>query len=179
MREEIFMAGTGGQGVLSAGQMLGQVALEQGLSCSYLPLYSAEVRGGTATATVVISDGQVGSPVVGKVDSLLLFSKKAVDAHLNQCRQGGLVIVNSSFTGPVDLPDMRVLEIPATAAAAELGFEQVANMVMLGAYCEARGTLDIDYFEQALRAVLPERYHKHIPLNMDAVRKGTQLASQA
>ena len=64
MREEVYMAGMGGQGVLLASQILAQAAMSAGLEVSWFPLYSPEVRGGWATCTVVVADGEVGSPPV-------------------------------------------------------------------------------------------------------------------
>lgn len=177
MREEVFLAGTGGQGVLSAGQMLAQVAMEADYQVSYLPLYSPEVRGGTATATIVFSDEAVGSPVLGTAGSLVLFAARSVDDELHRARPGGLVVSNVSLTGHIKVPDeVRLAEVPATEIATELGFEQVTNMVMLGAYIAAADVLGLESFEQALRSVLPERHHKHIPLNMEALKRGADCA---
>lgn len=176
MREEVFLAGTGGQGVLSAGQMLAQVAMEADYQVSYLPLYSPEVRGGTATATIVFSDTAVGSPVLGSAGSLVLFAHRSVEDELHRARAGGLIVSNVSLTGTIEVAGARVVEVPATRIACDLGFEQVTNMVMLGAYVAAAGVLGLDGFEQALQSVLPERHHKHIPLNMEALKRGAECA---
>ena len=173
MREEVFFAGTGGQGVLSAGQMLAQVAMEADCEVSYLPLYSPEVRGGSATATVVFSDTAVGSPVLGSAASLLLFARRSVEEELHRARAGGLIVTNVSLTGHLEVPGVRTIDVPATEIAMELGFEQVTNMVMPGAYIAAAEVLGIDRFEGALQSVLPERHHKHIPLNMEALKRGS------
>ena len=174
MREEVFMAGTGGQGVVSAGSLLAEMALEQGLEVCYISVYSPEVRGGWVTSTVVIADGEVGSPIVGEVDSLLLFDKRAADEHLGKIRPGGLIVGNSSLTGPLTVADAELIEVPATKMAAELGNEQVTNIIMLGAYVKVRGVLQLSHFEAALKTVLPERHHKHIPLNIEAINLGAE-----
>ncbi len=177
MQEELLIAGTGGQGVDSAGSVLAHMALEQDLEVCYISLYSPEVRGGWVTSTVVIADAEVGSPIVGKVDSLLLFDKRAADDHLAKIRAGGLVVANSSLTGPLTVADAELIELPATKMAAELGNEQATNMIMLGAYVEVRGLLQLSYFEAALKTVLPDRHHKHIPLNLEAAKLGAQQVS--
>ncbi len=176
MREEVLVAGTGGQGVDSAGSILGHVVLAQGLEVSCLSMYSPEVRGGWVTSTVVMADDEVGSPILATVDSLLLFSQMAADEQLDRVRPGGLVVSNCSLVRPLSVSGCRLLEVPATNIAAELGNEQVTNIVMLGAYVKARGVLDLSHFEAALRAVLPPRHHKHIPLNLEAVRLGAEQA---
>lgn len=177
MRQEIMLGGTGGQGIQSAGQMLAQVALEQGLEVSEVSQYSPEVRGGWVLSTVVIADRQVGSPVVEIGDCLLLMSQRSADDNKHRVRPGGLVLVNSSLIDELQIPDVRVVQVPATEMAVELGNEQVANMVILGAYCKAGGLLDVVHFDQALKTVLPERHHRHIPLNLQAVQAGADAVS--
>ena len=175
MHQEIILAGTGGQGIQSAGQVLAQVALEQGLDVSEVSQYSPEVRGGWVLSTVVVSDRRVGSPIVQMADCLLLMSQRAADDNKGRVRPGGLVLVNSSLVELPPIPEARVVAVPATEMAVELGVKQIANMVMLGAYCKCAGTLDIVYFDQALQTVLPERHHRHIPLNLQAVQAGVEV----
>lgn len=174
MRERVFLAGIGGQGVDSAGSILAHVVLQQGFQVCNVSQFSPEVRGGWVSATVIIADGEVGSPIVGRADSLLLFSRRSVADELHRAVPDGLIVANSSLTGPVAAREARVMEVPATQLAAELGNEQVTNMVMLGAYVQAQGVLDPAGFEEALVAVLPARHHGHIPLNLKAVEVGAE-----
>jgi len=153
MRERVFLVGIGGQGVDSAGAILAHMVLWQGLEVSSVSQYSPEVRGGWVSATVIISDGEVGSPIVGRADSLLLFSRRSVADELHRAVPDGFIVANSSLTGSVDAG-------------------QVTNMVMLGAYVQVQGILDPAGFEAALRVVLPPRHHGHIPLNLKAVELG-------
>ncbi len=177
MRQEVFMAGMGGQGVLLAGQLLAQAALEAGLELSWFPLYSPEVRGGRATCTLVIADGEVGSPVVGQPGSVILMDGIAVDNHLHRVRPGGLAVINSSLTGgEVSRNDIDIVVIPATNAAMELGSERATNMVLLGAYVRASGVVEAQAVEEALYRVLPERHYDYIPTNVAALQRGAQLA---
>ncbi len=179
MRQEVFMAGMGGQGVLLAGQLLAQAALEAGLELSWFPLYSPEVRGGRATCTLVIADGEVGSPVVGQPGSVILMDGIAVENHLNRVRPGGLAVVNSSLAGDeVNRNDIDLVAVAATDIAAELGSEQATNMVLLGAYVQATGVVEPQAIEQALHRVLPERHHDYIPTNVAALQRGAQLAAE-
>ncbi len=179
MRQEVFMAGMGGQGVLLAGQILAQAALEAGLELSWFPLYSPEVRGGRATCTLVIADGEVGSPVVGQPGSMILMDGIAVDNHLNRVRPDGLAVVNSSLAGDeVNRDDIELVAIAATDIAAELGSEQATNMVLLGAFVAATRVVSHKFIEQALYQVLPERHHDYIPTNVAALQRGAQLAEE-
>ena len=177
MRQEVFMAGMGGQGVLLAGQVLAEAAMAADLQLSWFPLYSPEVRGGRATCTLVIADGAGGSPVVGEPGSMILMDGIAVDNHLARVRRGGLAVVNSSLAGSqFERDDIRIVAIAANEIAAELGSERAVNMVLLGAFVAATHVVRHEFIEQALHKVLPERHHDHIPLNMAALERGAQLA---
>ncbi len=179
MRQEVFMAGMGGQGVLLAGQILAQAALEAGLELSWFPLYSPEVRGGWVTCTLVIADGEVGSPVVGRPQKMILMDGIAVDNYLDRIHSGGLAIINTSLaSGEVNRDDIELVTIPATDIAAQLGSEQATNMVLLGAYVQASGVVELQAVEQALHRVLPERHHDYIPTNVAALQRGAQLAEE-
>jgi len=179
MRQEVFMAGMGGQGVLLAGQLLAQAALEAGLELSWFPLYSPEVRGGRATCTLVIADDEVGSPVVGQPGSMILMDGIAVDNHLNRARVGGLAVVNSSLAGDeVNRDDIDLVAIAATDIAAQLGSERATNMVLLGAYVAATELVEPKLIEETLYQVLPERYYDYIPTNAAALQRGAQLAAE-
>ena len=179
MRQEVFMAGMGGQGVLLAGQLLAQTALEAGLELSWFPLYSPEVRGGRATCTLVIADGEVGSPVVGQPGSMILMDGIAVDNHLDRVRPGGLAVVNSSLAGDeVKRDDIDLVAIAATDIAAQLGSERATNMVLLGAYVATTELVEEQLIQETLYRILPERYHDYIPTNVAALQRGAQLAAE-
>lgn len=176
MRHDVFMAGTGGQGVLLIGQLLTQAASEDGLQVSYFPIYSPEVRGGATTCTVVIADGAVGSPVIGRPEAMLLMDQASVDGNIARLRAGGLAIINASLVRQLPPDDVRTVLIPALETAAHIGNERIANMVMLGAYVATTGVVSMEAVEKALKVVLPERHHKYLPLNMQALRAGAELA---
>jgi 2-oxoglutarate ferredoxin oxidoreductase subunit gamma len=176
MRKEVFMAGTGGQGVLLIGQILAQAALEDGLEVTWFPIYSPEVRGGSTTCTVIISEARVGSPLSARPTVVMVMDQVAADAHVGKTRPGGMVLFNSSLVTHMDRPDVRLIGIPATATAAEVGDERVANVVMLGAYVGVSQAVQLEALEKAMRVVLPERHHRMLPLNMKALEAGAELA---
>ncbi|MFO7945465.1 MAG: 2-oxoacid:acceptor oxidoreductase family protein [Armatimonadota bacterium] len=178
MRQVVIIAGTGGQGVVSAGEILAQVAHEEGYGVTYMTQYSPEVRGGWVAATVVLGDGQVGSPVAGKADTVLLLSNQAAKEYRDCVKKDGLLIVNTSLAEGVRADGERLVEIPATETAQEIGDERATNMLMLGAYSEVSGVVSLDSAEHALKSVLPERHHDSIPANMKALRRGAQLVRE-
>ncbi len=178
MREEVYMAGMGGQGVLLAGQILTQAAMLAGLEVSWFPLYSPEVRGGRATCTVVAADEEVGSPAAGHPAAMILMDKIAVDNHLGRVKSGGLVVVNSSLAGEeFSRDDLRIVPIPANDIATELGGERAVNMVLLGGYVEVTELVTLEATEQALREVIPQRHHSFLPVNVAALQRGAQCAT--
>ena len=180
MREEVYMAGMGGQGVLLAGQTLAQAAMMVGLEVSCLPLYSPEVRGGRATCTVVMANGEVGSPVVGHPAKMILMDKIAVEKHLGRLRPEGLAVVNSSLAGgELGRDDITIIAIPANDIAADTGSERVVNMVLLGGYTAMNELVTLADIEEALREVIPERHHSFMPVNIAALRQGAQAAMKA
>ena len=172
------MAGTGGQGVLTIGQLLTYAADEDGLQVSYFPVYSPEVRGGATTCTIVISDGAVGSPISGRPASMLLMDQFSIDANLSRLRDGGTLLYNSSLVRSIGRDDVTEIAIPATDKAVEIGNERITNMVMLGAYVGATQAVTMAALEDALRQILPERHHKLLPMNMQALKAGAELAKQ-
>jgi len=178
MRKEVFMAGTGGQGVLTIGQLLTYAADADGLQVSYFPVYSPEVRGGSTTCTIVISDGAVGSPISGRPAAMLLMDQISIDANLARLRDGGTLLYNSSLVHTVGRDDIKSIAIPATDKAVEIGNERLTNMVMLGTYVGATQAGTIAAPETALRPILPERHHKLLPMNMQALQAGADLATQ-
>ena len=179
MREEVYMAGMGGQGVLLAGQVLAEGAMAAGLEVSWFPLYSPEVRGGRATCTVVVADGEVGSPVAGHPAAMILMDKIAVDKHLDNLKPEGLAVVNSSLAGEqFDRDDVRIITIPANDIAVKVGSERAVNMVLLGAYVGSTELVTLAVIEEALRQVIPERHHSFIPVNVAALQQGAQFATK-
>lgn len=178
MRQEVFMSGLGGQGIMLAGQVLAQAALDAGLQVSWFPSYTPEVRGGEANCTVVVSDGRVGSPISGSPGTVLLMAPAAVDAYLKDCAPGGLAIINSGL-GPVEITrtDVRVVIVDANRLAVQAGNERIANMAMLGAWLALAWPELRDTAIAALPTVLPERHHKWIPSNAEAMRLGAAAAS--
>lgn len=176
--EEVIIAGFGGQGIILAGKLLAQTAMEAGKEVTYMPSYGAEVRGGTANCMVVIADEPIASPVVASPDSLIVMSKASLNKFTSRLRSGGLLVFNSSLIDVEPQLDgsFDVLAIPADEIAVELGSPRSANMVALGAYLARRGCLGTEAAVAALPGVLAKRYHKTLPMNAEALRRGALCA---
>lgn len=155
--KRVKISGFGGQGVMSAGTLLANAAIAEGLEATWLPSYGPEMRGGTANASVVVSDLPVGSPVVDAPTALLAMNGPSLDSFEDAVLPGGIIIVNSSIVKQkVKRDDVKVIYAPVSAMASEAGFIKGANIVMLSLYMLATGAPGID----ALKAVIPRLIKK-------------------
>ncbi len=175
-REEIVIAGFGGQGVMLAGKLLAQTAMRAGKEVTYMPSYGAEVRGGTANCMVIIADNKIACPVVGRPDSLIVMNKASLTKFCPRLKNGGLLVMNRSLIDSEPQVDdsVEVVAVPADELAVELGSHRSANMVAVGAYLQKRGYLTPDAAAQALPEAIARRYHKTLPVNIEALHKGAE-----
>lgn len=174
MRNDLFISGFGGQGVLLAGNLLSYAAIREGKNVSFFPSYGVEKRGGSAMCTVVISDGDVGSPVVGHPSVSILLDQVSFDKYYSLVKPGGVCIVNSSLVNPgTDLrEDVKLISIPMNEIAIKLGDPRMVNMVAAGAYAACTKAVKGETLAEALFDALPERNHRFIPSNILAIQEG-------
>jgi 2-oxoglutarate ferredoxin oxidoreductase subunit gamma len=121
MYEDVIIAGFGGQGVMLIGNLLAYAAMEQGLNVTYMPVYGVEMRGGTANCTVVISDEEIGSPIIFHPKSVIVMNQPSLEKFQPRLIPGGLLIVNSSIvdTSLVDKTKYKALLVPVNNIADE------------------------------------------------------------
>lgn len=173
MLEELVIAGFGGQGVLSMGQLLAYAGMLEDKNVAWIPSYGPEMRGGTANCGVTISDSEISSPLVTEPSTAIIMNLPSLSKFEPTVKPGGLLLINSSLVDQkAQRTDVKVYEIPANEMAAELGNDRVANIVMLGAFLELTKVVTIDSIIESLKKVLPERRHNLIPLNREALEKG-------
>jgi len=178
MLQEVILAGFGGQGVMSMGQLLAYAGMMEDKHVSWIPSYGPEMRGGTANCSVSISDAPVSSPIITEPDTLIVLNRPSLEKFEKDLKPGGLLLLNSSL---IDVEpqrqDVAVLKIPANELALEkLNNSRVANMIILGAFVELTGAVSIESVIQGLKKVLPEYRHNLIPLNRQALELGVELA---
>lgn len=176
--EEVIIAGFGGQGIILAGKLLAQTAMNCGREVTYIPAYGAEVRGGTSNCTIVIADEPIACPVVQHPHSLIMMNKASLAKFAPRLRSSGLIIINSSLIDqqPQSPDGIEVLPIPADNIAAELGNAKSANMVALGAYLQKRGIFAAEQAAESLAEVLAKRHHGTLGVNTEALQRGAQFA---
>ena len=171
MKQEIIIAGFGGQGVLSMGKILAYAGLMNNLEVTWMPAYGPEQRGGTANVTVILSDSAISSPVLDSYDTAVVLAK-----FESKVKPGGVLMYDPS--GIHHLPtrtDITVVPVDALTASIELKNSKTYNMVLLGALLELRPVVDTEAVVKALRKTLPERHHHLIPVNEQAIEKGRSL----
>jgi 2-oxoglutarate ferredoxin oxidoreductase subunit gamma len=134
MQEGIFFAGFGGQGIILAGKIVCLAAMGEGKHVSHIPSYGAEMRGGTANCSVVVSDEEIASPLVPQPDICIVMNKPSLLKFESMVRPGGLLIWNESLIDtPPKRKDIEILAMKANEIAETAGSYRSANMVMLGA----------------------------------------------
>ncbi|GAP22331.1 2-oxoacid:acceptor oxidoreductase family protein [Leptolinea tardivitalis] len=176
MQTEILIAGFGGQGVLFGGQLMAYAGMEYGKQVTWIPSYGPEMRGGTANCTVIISDEEIGSPLVRHPRVLMAFNLPSLDKYESAVAEGGLLVVNSSMVErSVDRKNVRSILIPANEIAENLGDKRLTNMVMLGAMLANQPVLPLEAVEKALEHHIPERHKRLLPMNIKALRKGAEF----
>ena len=178
MYQEIIMGGVGGQGVMVIGNLLAQAAFMENLNVTYLPIYGVEKRGGQADCTVVISNQEISSPIVGYPQSSIILNKSSLIKYAPRIKPQGFLLLNSSLITPQDVPrnDLEVMPIPAHELAQELGNDRLANMVLIGAFAEKTKVVSLDSLIAALPRIFDERHHHLISDNTKAIRKGAEYA---
>ena len=177
MENSLLIAGFGGQGVILIGQLLGYAATSVGKNATFFPAYGAEQRGGTANCTVVISDQDIGSPVVSKLDVVIVMNEPSLMKFIDWVKPGGTVIINSSLINcEIKRDDVRIIKVPANEIAYKLGSLKSANMVLLGSYLKASEALSIDTVIEIMKKELA-RKPKFIPINEAAIHAGINSVS--
>lgn len=176
MKEEIIIAGFGGQGVLSMGKILAYAGLMDDREVTWMPAYGPEQRGGTANVTVIVSDTPVSSPIVDTYDTAVILNQQSLDKFESKVKPGGLLIYDpSGIHHKPTRTDIKVVSVDAMDATIKLGNAKGYNMVLLGAYLKLKPVVTMDALLRGLKKSLPERHHHLIPANEKAIEAGMAL----
>ena len=176
MKEEIVIAGFGGQGVLSMGKILAYAALMNDLEVTWMPSYGPEQRGGTANVTVIISDKDISSPIVDTYDTAVILNQQSLNKFENCVKPGGTLIYDPyGIHHSPTRTDINIIEVKAMDATIELGNAKGYNMILLGALLKVKPIVSLDNVLKGLKKALPERHHHLIPANEQAILTGMNL----
>ena len=170
----VVMAGFGGQGLMFIGKLLAYGAMKAGKHVTWIPSYGPEMRGGTANCTVVISDEEIGSPVITSPQALIIMNNPSLEAFEQRLKPNGLLFLNNSLvTRQVARRNIEVIKVPANDIAAGVGDKRTANMVMLGAYIARTNAVSKINIIEGLKELF-ERKSESLDVNVRALEKGME-----
>ena len=173
MIAKTVFAGFGGQGVLMMGYVLAVSAMRDGKNVTYLPSYGAEVRGGTANCTVVVSDEEIASPVASSPDYAVVLNRPSMMKYQGMMKNGGYMIINSSLVDSApSRDDIEVVKVPANDIALELGSERTLNMIMLGAFVAKTEITTLDSIMNGLTEIVKGKKASVMKLNRKGLDRG-------
>ena len=176
MKEEIIIAGFGGQGVLSLGKILAYAGLMENKEVTWMPAYGPEQRGGTANVTVIVSDERISSPIVSTYDIVVVLNQPSLEKFESKVKPGGVLIYEeSTIISPPTRTDIEVHRISAIDAANEMNNSKAFNMIVLGGLLKLKPIVSIDGVLKGLAKTLPERHHHLIPMNEKAITLGGEI----
>ena len=135
MKQEIIIAGFGGQGVLSMGKILAYSALLEGKEVTWMPAYGPEQRGGTANVTVIVSDNAISSPILSTYDTAIILNQPSMEKFEDKVKPGGTIIYDGyGINNPPTRKDVNVYRIDAMDVAAEMNLIKIFNMIIFNHY---------------------------------------------
>lgn len=173
MKEELIIAGFGGQGVLSMGKILAYSGVIQDKEVTWMPSYGPEMRGGTANVTVIISDKRISSPILNMCDTAIVLNQQSMDKFESKVKPGGILLYDpNGISRHPERKDIKVYSIDAADLANDSGISKAFNMVVLGAFLQLKPILEMENIIKGLKKSLPERYHDLMPMNEKAIRLG-------
>lgn len=175
MKEEIIIAGFGGQGVLSMGKILAYSGLMENKEVSWMPSYGPEQRGGTANVTVILSDDRISSPVLNTFDIAIILNQPSLEKFENKVKPGGILIYDGyGIHQAPQRKDIEIYRIDAMDLATEMNNTKAFNMLVLGGLLKIKPMVSLENVLLGLKKSLPERHHNLIPMNEQAILKGME-----
>lgn len=176
MLQELVISGFGGQGVLSMGKILAYSGIMENKEVSWFPAYGPEQRGGTANVTVIISDRPISSPVVNQYDIAIVLNQPSLDKFEDRVKPGGVLIYDSyGINRKVERKDIHVYRINAMDESMKMDNTKVFNMIILGGLLRISPMVELENVMKGLKESLPERHHKLLPMNEQAILRGMEI----
>ncbi len=175
MKIEFLLSGFGGQGILFAGKFLACKGLIDDKQVSWLPSYGPEMRGGTASCSVIVSDEPVGSPIVSKPDVLIAMNLPSLDKFEDTVAPGGMIFVDSTLVErEVKRDDVKAFYLPATRLANENGTPTLANMILIGKVLKELNDFGAESVEASLKKVISAKRADMLDVNRNAMEIGAK-----
>lgn len=173
MQHGAVFAGFGGQGLLFCGHVLAEAALLEGREVTWMPSYGPEMRGGTASCTVILSDKPIGSPILDRADAVVALNPPSLARFESIVAPGGLLVVNTSLIeAEPQRTDIEVLPLACTGIASELGDVRLVSVVALGGLISARPVVRPESVREALRRLLAAKDPRLVEADIRAFERG-------
>ena len=177
MMKQFIFAGFGGQGMLLIGKFVAMACMLDGKHVSWLPSYGPEMRGGTANCSVIVSDEEVGSPLVDMADVIVAMNLPSLLKFESKVKPGGVLVVNQSLIDrKVERDDIQVVYCDANRIAEEVGNPKGANVAILGAMMAKEPVVGLDTMIEAIRIELGEKKARFLEGNTKALLAGMEAA---
>jgi 2-oxoglutarate ferredoxin oxidoreductase subunit gamma len=168
-----IFSGFGGQGVIMMGYLLATAGMYEEKNVTCLPSYGAEVRGGTANCTVVVSSEEIASPVASEPEFAVLMNNPSLFHFQNQVQSGGTIFLNSSMIEARPIRgDLEIVEIPLNDLAKQLQGTKALNVIMLGAFIKRSGLVSLETMVRVLKDTFANRSQGIFKLNKAALQLG-------
>ena len=175
--KNMLFSGFGGQGILFAGKFIAYKGLIEDKQVSWLPSYGPEMRGGTASCSVIVSDTPVGSPIVSNPDILVAMNLPSLDRFEKSVVPGGMIFADSTLIErKVERDDVKVFYIPATRLASDNKLGNLANMIIVGKLLKETGDYSEEGLSAALDKVISAKHADMKEVNLRAIKLGAEYS---
>ncbi len=173
MESSVIIAGFGGQGILFAGTVLAKAAVDEGREAFWIPSYGPEMRGGTASCTVIVSDEPIGSPVVDRASAVIAMNPPSLARFERAVAEDGLLVVNATLVeAEATRTDLEELRIPCTALARQAGDDRLVSLVALGALLGRRPIVGADAIRRTINEAVGSRRPEILAADLAAFDAG-------
>lgn len=177
MERSTIFAGFGGQGILFAGTILARAAMAADLEVLWIPSYGPEMRGGTASCTVIVGSETIGSPIVDKADAVVALNPPSLAKFEALVAPGGLLVMNTSLIEALPTrSDIEIVALPGTALARTAGDDRLVSVVALGALLARRPIVSLDAVRAAIEAVVQKKRPEILAADLAALDAGYEAA---
>ena len=170
---EVILAGSGGQGLVSSGIMLGEAAILEDKNVMQTTSYGIAQRGGLSMAEVIISDSEILFQEVENPDIVLALTDDSMNLYAPLAGKGVPVFYDTTLVQ--ERAGDNLYGYPFTKMASELGHVGMANVIVLGSMVAKNGMIKTESLETVLR----KRFKgKTLEMNIQALHKGVALVTE-
>ena len=178
MRQEVRLAGFGGQGIILAGVILGEAAVLDGNEAVQTQSYGPESRGGAARSEVIISDGEIDYPRVISPDIMIALSTPGFESYHKDLKPTSVLILDEDLveSGKVMKSlKAKVYKAPFSRTADKLGNRIITNIIMLGCLTGVTGVVSEKNMLEAIKARVPKKF---MDLNIKGYNEGLAIGKR-